>query len=192
MITNFSTSSVRTGVKRKRFWDQNAVANSFFSIATVNVGAGGVSNVEFTNIPQTYTHLQIRGIARGNTIGAVKITFNSDTASNYSFHYLYGNGSATGSSNGTSQAYAASFWSMGIPSASNTFGSSIYDILDYTNTNKYKTIRGLDGFDANGSGGIEIVSGNWRSTSAISSIKLEGSSVNFQQYSSFALYGVLA
>jgi hypothetical protein len=38
---------------------------SYESIATVTVGSGGsAANVEFTSIPATYTHLQIRGIAR--------------------------------------------------------------------------------------------------------------------------------
>jgi hypothetical protein len=35
----------------------------FESIATVTVGGGGAANVEFTSIPATYTHLQLRIIS---------------------------------------------------------------------------------------------------------------------------------
>ena len=40
---------------------------SFSSIATVTVGSGGSSTVSFISIPQTYKHLQLRGIAKGTT-----------------------------------------------------------------------------------------------------------------------------
>ena len=39
---------------------------SYESIATVTVGSGGAASVEFTSIPSTYTHLQIRAIVRTN------------------------------------------------------------------------------------------------------------------------------
>lgn len=190
MITNFSTSSIRSGVKRKRFWDQNAVANSFFSIATTTVGAGNASNIEFTNIPQTYTHLQIRGILRNTTaIANNRIQFNSDTGANYSWHELYGDGASAGSgaSSGASYMYAGNH-----PTTSSTFAVYVIDILDYRDTNKFKTVRTLSGYDLNGSGVVGLRSGNWRSTSAITSIKLYPGSDSFAQYSSFALYGVLA
>jgi hypothetical protein len=73
----------------------------------------------------------------------------------------------------------------------NVFGTFIIDILDYANTSKYKTQRGLGGADLNGSGYISFNSGNWRNTNAITSISLTplyGS--QFAQYSSFALYGI--
>jgi hypothetical protein len=42
----------------------NLVTTSYESIATVTVGGGGSATIDFTSIPATYTHLQIRGIAR--------------------------------------------------------------------------------------------------------------------------------
>jgi hypothetical protein len=76
----------------------------FQSIATVSVGSGGAANVEFTSIPATYTHLQLRWIAktdRVNTDDVVNMTFNSDTGANYSWHYIRGNGVAASSSAAT-------------------------------------------------------------------------------------------
>jgi len=68
------------------------------------------------------------------------------------------------------------------------FNGFVIDILDYSNTSKYKTTRELSGQDRNGSGEIALWSGNWRSTLAITSI--EFSNGTFDQYSSFALYGI--
>jgi hypothetical protein len=76
----------------------------------------------------------------------------------------------------------------GTSAAASIFGAGIVDILDYANTNKYKTLRALAGVDFNGSGRVGLTSGLWQSTSAINAITLEGSS--FVQYSSFALYGI--
>jgi hypothetical protein len=62
------------------------------------------------------------------------------------------------------------------PGAGNV-GASILDILDYANTNKYKTIRLLAGVDVNGTvatfgGVVGLTSGLWQNTNAITSIKL--------------------
>jgi len=79
----------------------------------------------------------------------------------------------------------------------NYFGVGIIDILDYANTNKYKTLRGVLGLslnaaDASGSfGRVNMSSGSWRNTNAISSITLYPTlGTGFTQYSSFALYGI--
>jgi hypothetical protein len=36
-------------------------------IASYTTGAGGINTITFSSIPQTYTHLQIRGIARNSS-----------------------------------------------------------------------------------------------------------------------------
>jgi hypothetical protein len=63
------------------------------------------------------------------------------------------------------------------------------DILDYKDTNKYKTVRDLSGLDANGSGGVEFGSGLWMNTAAINTLKVYAIG-NLVQYTQFALYGV--
>jgi len=160
-----------------------------FPIQMVSVGAAGASTISFTSIPSTYTHLQIRGIARTATNVSLGLRFNSDTGSNYSRHYLNGNGTsaaAGGGANSTS-AYAGT-----TATATSAFGANVIDILDYKNTSKYKTIRALSGGDNNGSGFVQFMSGNWRNTNAVTSIdiiQVDGDS--FTQYTTFALYGIL-
>ena len=168
------------------------VTNSYASIATQTVGSGGASSITFSSIPSTYTHLQIRIFGKGNNAAiyeSVGMEFNGDTGSNYTLHWLTGDGSAASSLGLTPRSEIRAAY-IGGASGSNT-GGGVVDILDYTNTNKYKTSRSLSGTDANGSGYVYFISGLWMSTSAISSIYLYpifGSS--FSQYSSFALYGV--
>ena len=77
--------------------------------------------------------------------------------------------------------------------ASNTsgiFSGGVIDILDYANTNKYKTSRGLSGYDANGSGLLYLASGLWMNTAAITSIEITDALGNFATNSTFALYGI--
>jgi hypothetical protein len=167
----------------------------FESIQTINVTTT-VASVEFTSIPQTFTHLQIRAIARVNSGDSFQLLaqFNGDTATNYSYHYLFGNGSSAASGNALTQSQMSVGSQPGSSSGANIFGASICDILDYTNTNKFKTSRALSGSERQATPSYAFMpSGHWRSTAAITSIKLlsEGAA-SFVQYSTFALYGVKA
>lgn len=170
-------------------------ASSYESIATTTVGAGGASSVTFSSIPSTYTHLQIRGIARetsGTEVENIKVNFNSDTTANYSFHLLYGTGGAAFGYGASSTSYMLLGSVIPTTASANIFGPSVIDILDYTNTNKYKTVKALGGGDINSTSSAQIAlySGNWRSTSAITSVSIAAQTGNFAQYSSFALYGI--
>jgi hypothetical protein len=159
------------------------------SIQTVTVGSGGVSNITFGSIPSTYTHLQIRYIARNSSLSSNTIMrFNGDSGSNYSTHYFLGDGSSASAGAETSSAY---IYADILSATSTSYASTIIDILDYANTNKYKTSRGFSGLDMNGSGTVWSVSGSWRNTGAITSITFSiGAGFNFAQYSHFALYGI--
>jgi hypothetical protein len=174
-----------------------AVVGTYDSISTVTVGSGGSASISFTSIPSTYTHLQIRGIARTDRTAYFldfgKITFNSDSSSVYTTHQLQGDGSAASNYAEINTAYGIMnrFAAVASPTPANTFGAAIIDILDYTNTNKFKTIRNLGGCDTNGAGEVGLYSSLWRNTAAISTITIApGGGTQFNQYSQFALYGI--
>ena len=160
-------------------------------IAGSTVGAGGTTNFEFNNIPQTFTHLQLRIFGRSTlsaSLDNLSMYFNNDTGSNYATHFLSGNGSSASSGAFTSQPrfYIPSLF----PAATTAqMAASVIDILDYTNTNKNKTVRILTGFDANGSGTVALVSGLWMSTAAITRFNAE-TSANIVAGSRFDLYGI--
>lgn len=173
-----------------------AIEGDYESIATVTVGAGGAGTIDFTSIATTWNNLQIRAMARtdrndGAVQDIVTLTFNGDTASNYSDHYLFGDGAAAYSDGTANRASIRNYYVTTAQSTSNRFGALIIDIVDYKNTNKNKTTRTFSGADQNGSGNVSFTSGSWRNTNAITSIQLKplGGS-NFVQYSHFALYGI--
>jgi hypothetical protein len=169
--------------------------DGYYQIATTTVSSP-VGNIEFTGIPSTYTHLQIRGIARTDrasfTEDQIFVRLNSDTATNYSYHRFYSDGASVTSAASSTIAEMSTFYAPAASATSSIFGSVVIDILDSANTNKYKTLRMIGGHDRNGGGYVSLFSGNWRNTDAITTIKLFPSSANLVQYSSFALYGVTA
>ena len=196
-VSSLTTGSITLPSARGAF-----IEGDFESIATVTVGSGGASQIEFTSIPATYKHLQIRSIARADRAiyGAdtMRLTVNADTGANYEFHNIRGDGSAGGVGADVNQTYIRFLDSVGTnngPGAGNV-GISICDVLDYANTNKYTTFRVLCGVDPNGTvagfnGVVGMTSGLWRNTSAITSIKLVvETGINFLQHSHFALYGI--
>ena len=171
------------------------VTNSYESIATVLVGSGGSSTITFSSIPSTFKHLQLRSIARdggvNNDTSSLKVTLNSDTSSAYTRHFVLGTGATTsaGSNLTTGHFFNGQIAQGG--SGASMFAATVLDILDYTNTNKNTTVRGLAGGDLNGTGIMLFASSLWVNTAAVTSISIVSSTAtNFAQNSHFALYGI--
>jgi hypothetical protein len=164
-----------------------ASPSSYESIATVTA-SGGESSLNFTSIPGTYKSLEIRGFLLSSSGGGGSIRFNSDTASNYTYHNMGGNGSSV-------FAYGTTgTMSNFIDTSDGTNPSvAILEIIDYASTSKFKTLRTITGYDKNASGGsLYLFSGLWRSTSAITSIQLGVGNfgATFDAGTTFALYGM--
>ena len=165
-----------------------APTGSMYHIASTTLSTAAAT-ITISSIPADYTHLQLRYITR-NTSAAyyVRIGFNSDTtASHYATHNLNGDGASVAAAGTANSTY------IYLPRNSDTvsyMGAGVADILDYTNTNKYKTVRSIGGYDQNGSGYVDFNSGVFMVTNAISTIELSALGGNFAQYSSFSLYGV--
>ena len=163
------------------------ITGAFESIATAT-GTGSSATITFSSIPSTYQHLQVRFEIDTNSNGALlELRCNGDTGSNYANHYFEGNGSSV-----TATGFS-SVQSMYFPAESHTTYSyvGIVDIHDYASTTKYKTIRAFDGFDANGSGQVGLMSGLWMNTTAINSLSFI-LQTNFQTPTKFSLYGIKA
>lgn len=167
---------------------------SYFPITTTTL-ASATASVTFSSIPSTYTHLQIRFLARtarANQEDNIQLRFNSDSGSNYAAHVLYGDGASAGAfSDGTSISFNTRSVVAAASSASGVFGSGVIDILDYANTSKNTTVRSLSGYDANGSGQARLSSGLWMNTAAVTSVTIvSANAANLSAYSSFTLYGI--
>ena len=161
---------------------------AFDALSTVTVPAGGVASITFAGIPNTYKHLQIRWLSQNSSAAYyVANRFNDDTTSSYAYHRLVGNGSAISA---TGTASEAQIYNTPQSAAASIFSVGVMDIFDYANTSKFKTTRTLGGWDQNGSGRVELVSGLWQKTDAINRIDFFAFADNFTQHSQFTLYGV--
>jgi len=167
------------------------------AIQTVTVGSGGAANIEFTNIPQTYTDLIIKLSARVSTAADwddLKIAINgSTTDSEYTWRALYGySGSTVGSNTATNNTNARL---QGSASANNatgsTFGSWEMYIPNYAGSNN-KSVSTDYVTENNSTATIMGLATNLRTvTAAITSFRiLTSSGSNFAQHSTATLYGV--
>ena len=171
----------------------SAVGN-FESIATGTVGAGSTSSaITFSSIPSTYAHLQLRMFARGTISERLDVRFNNDSgAANYDNHRMSGNGSTAGADARIDfSALFVSSRGYGVPSTALIGSAIIMDILDYTNTNKYKVTRTLSGVELNNSNSdIEFTSGSWKNTAAVNRIDVSIPASTLAEYTHIALYGI--
>ena len=159
------------------------------SIATVTVGSGGASQFEFTDIPAGYQHLQLRVALIANVnVQYAFLRFNGDTGNNYAWHNLYGQAPGVFTEASTSVSGISTVYVDGTTYAS----VGVIDILDYASTTKNKTVRRFTGREFNGSGTVDVGSGRWMATSAITAVRLIATTNTFKQHSTAALYGLRA
>lgn len=187
-VSRLTQTTLQNGFEKfNRIWDERSAVGSMEAISAVTLSAAQAS-VEFNNIPGTYSHLQLRIMSLGSADVAQSLSakYNGDTGSNYSSHWIYGDGSNVGAGSTAND----SIQYFGFSLFSTNPNSSIVDILDYSNTNKFKTMRCFTGSDRNGSGSIWLFSGSWRNTNAITSITITPNSGSFNTNSAFSLYGI--
>lgn len=164
-------------------------------ISSYRVPSGGITTFEFSSIPQTYQHLELRTTAKDTAQASgsfnLRARFNGDSAGNYALHRLFSNGTSASADAYTGQTsfIAGNVAANGF---SNVYSAGICQILDYTSVNKYKTIRTLSGADVNGTDGYIFHTSNlWlNKTSAVTSITIITDATAIAVNSYFALYGI--
>ena len=154
---------------------------TYTPISTQTLGSSAAS-VTFSSIPSTYTDLVFVMNTGNGTAEDILLRFNSDTGSNYSRVYLYGNGTITYTDKNSNVAF--SYYSA--QNASNPI-TTIANIMNYSNTTTNKTFM-----TRISSASVAFTSVHlWRSTAAISTISLFTlSGNNLNAGSTFTLYGV--
>lgn len=169
---------------------------AFEAIASTTLGST-TTTVTFSSIPATYEHLQLRLYARagytGGPTATLRMRLNSDTGTNYTNHWIYGNGSGANVAGNISETAYRFLWVPAGTALSNTFGVSIIDILDYASTNKYKTVRSIEGHNTNNNtnGYVFLHSSLWLNTAAVSTLTFTSDETDgFVAGSVFALYGL--
>ncbi len=165
---------------------------AFESIATAT--GSGTNTVTFSSIPSTFTHLQLRYIARSTGSGDFRdLDMKINGGTSYKSHYLEGNGtSASASIDAGGTTAIRPTLCPAADMTSGVFAGGVIDILDYKDTNKNTTIRGLAGVDTNNTvtQRMTFFSAVYLATTAVSSISFTLNIGNFATGSSFALYGI--
>jgi hypothetical protein len=177
----------------------------YYQIATQTAGGGGLSAFDFTTIPNTYTHLELRGTTRDSRAVMYSGTytqFNGDTAANYSWHDINaGNGATMYTQIGVNSNQIITDNTLGNASGidANFVSPYIMRIYNYTSTTEPTIIQAQWGYDTNGAGAYpgfaNYASGSWfKNTTGVyevvNRIRLVGNG-NFLQNSTLALYGVV-
>ena len=149
------------------------------------------SGVLIQSIPQTYTHLKIFVFGRGTSASSMQsasVVCNNDFSSQASQHRW----AATGSFGQDNFVSGSGGYALGGQPTSadpaNTYGAWVVDILDYTNTSKYKLQKVFGGAYSSGFQ-VYYATNNYMNTSAVSSLWI-GSAGNFAQYSRIDVYGI--
>ena len=151
-------------------------------IATTTLGSAAAS-VSFSSITGSFTDLVVVISATQGSFDNTGLRFNDDTGSNYSKTLIYGTGSTAASARDTSSS------SMRIMIAGTTVSSTVWHIMNYSNTTTYKTALCRSDIASDQTrGGV----GLWRSTSAITKLTFLAESGNFASGSTFTLYGIKA
>lgn len=166
------------------------MALTYEPIATQTLGAASAS-ITFSSIPATYTDLRLiligtQAYASG---GNFYMQFNGDTASNYSSTILSGNYGPSVSSFGlVSQPQIF----LGYEVDTTTPSSLDINIFSYAGSTN-KTTFTSESADTNGNGQVSRSSGLWRSTAAITSIRLfTYQNQNINAGTTATLYGIKA
>lgn len=164
-----------------------AAGATYEPIATTTLGSSAASYT-FSSIPSTYTDLVL--IVNGGATSATysfKMQVNGDTATNYSDTSLSGNGTAASSSRNSANT------SMRSEANPTTTLNNVWiaNFMNYANATTYKTVL------VRGNNASALVTANvnlWRSTSAITSIKVffDASLSNILSGTSLTLYGIAA
>jgi len=162
--------------------------STYIPLANITLGSSATS-VTFSSISQSYRDLVLVAAAKITAgTGNLTLRFNSDSGTNYTGISLEGTGTAAQSGFFSSTQIYINVNNGSIYTAS---GIDIINIMDYSTTDKHKTVLAR----GNGLGSGNSVGGNaarWANTSAITTIQVLAGGATFASGSTFALYGIAA
>lgn len=164
---------------------------TYDSIASQTLSTN-TNSITFSNIPQTYTDLILVGYCRSADVAFnCDYSINNDVSGNYSFTRVEGTGSggSGGANSGRTTNYGGVRFGY-IPASSGGWAMVNSSIFSYTNSSFFKPIYTRVQVPSQY---VQFFASNWRSTSAVTSIKINlDAARNFATGSSFSLYGIRA
>lgn len=141
------------------------------------------STVTFSSINQGFRDIVlVMDMASSVSDSYPSVRVNGDSGSNYPRVSMYGTGSAASSDSTT-------LTNIDVILAISTTqrGNAVLSFMDYSATDKHKTVLVRSGNSANY---VSAIASRWTNTSAITSIAISSNSAGFAAGSTFALYGI--
>lgn len=144
--------------------------------------ASATAITTISGIPAAYRDLYIVVSSPQASNTTLYVRFNSDTASNYSWIRMYGDGTGAGSSSNASAAFIypgdiGPGWSV-----------TTMSVLDYSAVDKYTTVLGRSNVPSNY---VFATASMWANTSAVNIVSIEGSS-SIAAGTTISVYGIVA
>ena len=162
------------------------MATPTYTLIDSEVLASAAASVTFSSIPATYRDLvlvvDIPTTSGGTSAG---LRFNSDSGTNYSVVNARGDGSSATSAEAAQTAISGPGQSV----STGTSGNFIFQIFDYSATDKHKPV--LTRTNNAAGNGTQMAAHRWANTAAVTAIEI----LSFGTYptaSSFYLYGIEA
>ena len=164
------------------------MASALTALATYTIPTGSAFTlITFSSIPSTYRDLRVVVTGATDAEGNIFLKINGDASSNYSQVNMRSFATSSAASSSGTGARVNSNYSTGLQTSSRAI--NIYDIFDYAQTNKHKSIL----IRANHSDEVDAIAARWASTSAITSLSITANdAAAFTAGSTFSLYGVSA
>jgi len=203
-IPAYTTNQIITAAHGNTYWRDNEAAHwslindipqDYELIQRKTLTAQGV--IEFTNISQDYSHLEM--YVSGRTLRNdydefICLLINGDTGSNYDHQRIYGTGTSPADSDQIGQTRGFIGWYPAAKVTLTLHGYSVLHFINYAGTTGNKVIlaetsskKGITSGDMY----IVYVANYWRSSSAITKIKLYGLyTTNFMVGAQATLYGI--
>ena len=170
-----------------------SASNPAMDLIQTTVLSSPTSSVTFSGLgayAADYKHLQIR-MSTGNvyvTTLETQLRFNGDSNNNYSYHKMvsYGDGSVySGAYNNQNKIVVNA-----MPNTTSQLAIAVVDILDFSNTSKNTTLRTFYGQQFNSNREVNLGSGAWYNTAAVTSVTLLNTGYSFVTGSRFSIYGI--
>lgn len=152
-------------------------------IQAITVGAGGVTSITLSSIPNTFSDL-VLFYNGANTAG---ITFNGDTATNYSQRVLRGSGAAVSATTNTGVAWLQ----IGLQADTTDMVNTRLYIPEYMGSAlKTTSVDTIGARNVTSSVFQATLAGQWSSTAAINSIRIDWFASTYPQNTTVYLYGI--
>ena len=185
MIKSALQSSLTNDVKYTSMSVGNLPSSEYLITSTVLSGTATEVIFDVTGLGSQFRHLKLVSSVQSSGSDGFNLQFNGVTSASYAVHVLFGNNSQVLSA----AAASTSFIGLGIMGDdTNYYSASEADILDPFSPNKNTTVRALVGARSV----VQLRSGFWNNTAAVTSLRVFPNSGNFNINSRFSLYGVTA